>query len=97
MARPRRRLSAAGFRLAKPPAPRSGTGAVPLARVRLVARADVAADLGPGLDRPDPGVEVPRELAPLPTPWLSLDGIAAIGIDRETGANTVLRFGPAAR
>ena len=42
-------------------------------------------------------VEVPRELAPMPTPWLSLDGIAAIGIDRETGAHTILRFKPAVR
>jgi hypothetical protein len=40
-------------------------------------------------------VEVPREIATLPTPVLSLDGIAAIGVDRETGANTILRFGPA--
>lgn len=42
-------------------------------------------------------VEVPREVAPLPTPYLTLDGIAAIGIDRETGVNTILRFGRAAR
>ena len=40
-------------------------------------------------------VEVPREIAVLPTPHLSLDGIAAIGIDRETGAHTILRFGAA--
>jgi hypothetical protein len=40
-------------------------------------------------------VEVPREIATLPTPVLSLDGIAAIGVDRETGANTILRFRPA--
>ncbi|MBX7120221.1 MAG: 6-bladed beta-propeller [Gemmatimonadaceae bacterium] len=40
-------------------------------------------------------VVLPRAIALLPTPWLSLDGIAAIGIDAETGAHTVLRFGPA--
>ena len=38
-------------------------------------------------------VVLPREIAALPTPALSLEGIAAIGIDRETGAHTVLRFG----
>jgi hypothetical protein len=42
-------------------------------------------------------VELPRAIAVLPTPWLSLDGIAAVGIDGETGAHTILRFGPAAR
>jgi len=40
-------------------------------------------------------VELPREIAALPTPVLSLDGIAAIGVDRETGAHTILRFGRA--
>ena len=39
-------------------------------------------------------VELPREIAVLPTPWLSLDGVAAIGTDRETGAHTILRFLP---
>ena len=42
-------------------------------------------------------VLVPRDLAPYPTPVLSLDGIAAVGIDRETGAFTILRFGPSPR
>lgn len=42
-------------------------------------------------------VELPREVALLPTPWLSLDGIAAVGIDRETGAHTILRFLPRTR
>ena len=42
-------------------------------------------------------VELPRWILPLPTPVLSLDGIAAIGVDAETGAHIILRFGPAAR
>ncbi len=42
-------------------------------------------------------VEVPREIAALPTPSLSLEGIAAIGVDRETGAFTILRFARARR
>jgi hypothetical protein len=42
-------------------------------------------------------VIVPRDIGALPTPYLSLDGIAAIGIDRETGAHTILRFGRAGR
>jgi hypothetical protein len=42
-------------------------------------------------------VEIPREVALLPTPWLSLDGIAAVGVDRETGAHTILRFLPGPR
>jgi hypothetical protein len=37
-------------------------------------------------------VEVPRIISSFPTPVLSLDGIAAVGIDPETGANTILRF-----
>jgi hypothetical protein len=37
-------------------------------------------------------VELPRIIASFPTPVLSLDGIAAVGIDPETGANTILRF-----
>jgi len=37
-------------------------------------------------------VVLPNALAILPTPVLSLGGIAAIGIEAETGANTVLRF-----
>ena len=39
-------------------------------------------------------VVVPNVIAVLPTPVLSLTGIAAIGIDPETGANTILRFSP---
>ena len=37
-------------------------------------------------------VVLPNAIAVLPTPVLSLDGIAAIGIDADTGANTVTRF-----
>lgn len=37
-------------------------------------------------------VELPRIIASFPTPVLTLDGIAAVGIDPETGANTILRF-----
>ena len=37
-------------------------------------------------------VELPRIITAFPTPVLSLDGIAAVGIDPETGANTILRF-----
>ncbi len=32
-------------------------------------------------------------VAPRPTPSLTLDAIAAVGLDPETGAYTVLRFG----
>jgi streptogramin lyase len=39
-------------------------------------------------------VVLPRAIAAYPTPVLSLGGIAAIGIDGETGANTILRFVP---
>ncbi|MFN0100055.1 MAG: 6-bladed beta-propeller [Gemmatimonadaceae bacterium] len=39
-------------------------------------------------------VVLPRIIASFPTPVLSLDGIAAVGIDPETGANTILRFAP---
>ena len=39
-------------------------------------------------------VVLPNEIAIRPTPVLSLAGGAAIGIDRETGANTVVRFLP---
>lgn len=39
-------------------------------------------------------VVLPNEIAVRPTPVLSLSGGAAIGIDRETGANTILRFLP---
>lgn len=42
-------------------------------------------------------VVLPREIALSPTPALSLDGIAALGVDRETGAFTILRFGRAVR
>ena len=37
-------------------------------------------------------VVLPRAIVVEPTPVLSLGGIAAIGVDRETGANTILRF-----
>ncbi len=40
-------------------------------------------------------VVLPRVIASFPTPELSLDAIAAVGIDEETGAHTVLRFDPA--
>jgi sugar lactone lactonase YvrE len=40
-------------------------------------------------------VVLPRAIAALPTPVLSLGGIAAVGVDAETGANVVLRFVPA--
>jgi hypothetical protein len=39
-------------------------------------------------------VVLPNEVAVRPTPVLSLSGGAAIGIDRETGANTIVRFLP---
>lgn len=39
-------------------------------------------------------VVLPNEVAVRPTPVLSLTGGAAVGIDRETGANTILRFLP---
>lgn len=39
-------------------------------------------------------VELPANLLPDITPVLRLDGVAAIGSDPETGAMTVLRFGP---
>lgn len=39
-------------------------------------------------------VTLPRFLAVSPSPVLSLSGIWAIGIDPETGANTVLHFAP---
>ena len=42
-------------------------------------------------------VVLPREIAVSPTPALSLDGIAALGVDRETGAFTILRFGRGVR
>lgn len=42
-------------------------------------------------------VVLPNEVAVRPTPVLSLSGGAAIGIDRETGANTILRFLPPAK
>ncbi|HJR35465.1 MAG TPA: 6-bladed beta-propeller [Gemmatimonadales bacterium] len=37
-------------------------------------------------------VVLPRAIAVSPTPALSLAGVAAVGVDPETGANTVLRF-----
>jgi hypothetical protein len=40
-------------------------------------------------------VVLPRAIAALPTPALSLGGIAAVGVDAETGAHVVLRFVPA--
>jgi hypothetical protein len=42
-------------------------------------------------------VVLPNEIAVRPTPVLSLSGGAAVGIDRETGANTILRFLPPAK
>lgn len=38
-------------------------------------------------------VELPRRIATYPTPVLGLDAVVAIGIDPETGAHSVLRFG----
>jgi hypothetical protein len=40
-------------------------------------------------------VVLPRAIAALPTPVLSLGGVAALGVDAETGAHVVLRFVPA--
>ncbi len=37
-------------------------------------------------------VVLPRDIAAFPTPVLSRDGVAAVGIDPETGAHMVLRF-----
>jgi sugar lactone lactonase YvrE len=37
-------------------------------------------------------VVLPNAIAADATPVLSLDGVAAIGIDRDTGANTIIRF-----
>lgn len=39
-------------------------------------------------------VVLPRDIAAFPTPALSRDGVAAVGIDPETGAHMVLRFKP---
>jgi len=41
-------------------------------------------------------VVLPNEVAMRPTPVLSLSGGAAIGVDRETSANAILRFLPPA-
>ena len=38
-------------------------------------------------------VELPRRIADFPSPVLTLDAIVAIGVDPETGAHSVLRFG----
>ncbi|HEY5545343.1 MAG TPA: hypothetical protein VIK50_04765 [Gemmatimonadaceae bacterium] len=42
-------------------------------------------------------VVLPRMIAVAPTPSLAVDKIAAVGVDRETGANTILRFAMAGR
>jgi len=42
-------------------------------------------------------VVLPREIAVSPTPARSLDGIAVLGVDRDMGAFTILRFGRAVR
>jgi hypothetical protein len=42
-------------------------------------------------------VALPRFIAVLPAPVLSLSGVLAIGIDPDTGAHTVLSFAPARR
>lgn len=42
-------------------------------------------------------VELPRQISTAVTPVLSLDGVAAIAVDPETGAHQVLRFRPARR
>ena len=38
-------------------------------------------------------VELPRRIAAYPTPVLNLSAVVAIGIDPETGAHSILRFG----
>lgn len=42
-------------------------------------------------------VELPRSIVSFPTPFLSFTAIVAVGIDPETGAPSILRFGPSDR